>query len=76
MANQTSIVPTINGPYRIVGEFMLQWPSGHEIKHVSDVTLCRCGHSKDKPFCDGTHAKFGFHSIEGDETAHREETAT
>jgi CDGSH iron-sulfur domain-containing protein 3 len=67
-----SITPTLNGPYHIVGDFKLQWPSGKEITHKSDVTLCRCGHSNDKPFCDGTHAKIGFRSTEGDETAHKE----
>lgn len=72
MADQTSIAPTANGPYRVIGDFRLQWPGGNEIKHKSDVLLCRCGHSNDKPFCDGTHAKIGFRSVEGDETAHRE----
>jgi CDGSH-type Zn-finger protein len=72
MADLISITPTANGPYRVVGDFKLQWPSGKEITHLLDVKLCRCGHSNDKPFCDGTHAKIGFRSIEGDETAHKE----
>jgi len=26
----------------------------------SRITLCRCGHSANKPFCDGAHAREGF----------------
>ena len=44
------------GPGREVHEFPL-----HE-----QYVLCRCGHSKNKPYCDGTHAKIHF---DGTETA-------
>jgi CDGSH iron-sulfur domain-containing protein 3 len=71
MSDDITITATANGPNRVVGHFKLRWPSGDEIAHKDDVLLCRCGHSKDKPFCDGTHVKIGFGSVEGDETAHR-----
>ena len=31
----------------------------HEVRDC--VTLCRCGQSKNKPFCDGTHAAIKFY---------------
>lgn len=57
----------------MTGPIELTWPSGHSISITGKASLCRCGASKDKPFCDGSHAKIGFKSVEGDETAHTTE---
>jgi hypothetical protein len=43
------------GPYAFRGDLRL---SGNVVGFR--VTLCRCGASRNKPFCDGTHAKIGF----------------
>ncbi len=48
-----------NGPYKIEisrGYFKVE---GQDEKGKI-IYLCRCGHSKNKPFCDGTHNKTGF----------------
>ena len=66
------IVPTRDGSDRISGDdFEVAWPSGKVLKTGSVVYLCRCGMSKDKPFCDMSH-KNGFKSAEGDGTAHKD----
>ncbi|MEA2684248.1 MAG: hypothetical protein QOK05_2576 [Chloroflexota bacterium] len=56
-----------NGSYRITGAFRLLDGGGNEIDFpASDrewVSLCRCGHSATKPFCDGTHKSVEFDSI-------------
>ena len=56
--------PTItiekNGPLLITGSIELKdanWGQGASQEHY---TLCRCGASKNKPFCDGSHSKAGF----------------
>ena len=49
-----------NGPLRITGSITLKdvnWGQGASREHY---TLCRCGASKNKPFCDGSHANTGF----------------
>ena len=49
-----------NGPLRITGRIELQdakWGQGASQEHY---TLCRCGASKNKPFCDGSHAAAKF----------------
>jgi CDGSH-type Zn-finger protein len=55
-----------NGPLRIEGDFELCDASGAAFSTPGReyVSLCRCGGSGNKPFCDGTHTKTGFQSQE------------
>ncbi len=64
-----------DGPYRVEGEFVLRDAEGNVIptEPGKPVSLCRCGASTRKPFCDGTHSKIGFR---GAEQAAREFDAT
>jgi CDGSH-type Zn-finger protein len=51
-----------NGPIRIEGEFEILDPVGAQfgLAGRTVISLCRCGHSANKPFCDGSHARMGF----------------
>ena len=49
-----------NGPYLVSGSPALRDPSGIEPPVREHYALCRCGKSKNKPFCDGRHAETGF----------------
>jgi CDGSH-type Zn-finger protein len=63
--DDTTIVVLNNGPYRILGEnIIIKDVAGNTfgLAGRTVVSLCRCGHSENKPFCDGTHAKIGFQS--------------
>jgi CDGSH-type Zn-finger protein len=54
------ITVTQDGPYGVVGGVRLigqAWGQGASTEHY---TLCRCGGSRNKPFCDGTHWSIGF----------------
>ena len=55
-----TVRPHENGPLEVVGEVALLAPDGSEVRRSSTVFLCRCGHSRSKPFCDGSHERFGF----------------
>ena len=48
-----------DGPYLVDGEVEIVDASGNTIKK-DNCALCRCGASKDKPFCDGSHNVAGF----------------
>ncbi len=54
------ITPTHNGPYRVEGAVEICTASGRTICRDTKTFLCRCGHSLDKPFGDGSHVKAGF----------------
>lgn len=56
------IEPTANGPYRVRNLKQFDNSKGDAIKTQSEVYLCRCGGSSNKPFCDGTHMRIGFNS--------------
>ncbi len=55
-----------NGPLRIEGDGITivdQDGNAFGLAGRTVVSLCRCGHSSNKPFCDGAHGKNGFESI-------------
>jgi len=55
-----------NGPFRVEGPVRLLDGEGKEydLTGKTGISLCRCGHSNNKPFCDGSHNKAGFQSAE------------
>jgi CDGSH-type Zn-finger protein len=69
---------TKNGPYIVSGKLPIceqiiivnkegvpvEWRSGKKYPLQERCGLCRCGESKNKPYCDGTHAKIGFNGTE------------
>ncbi|MDG6220538.1 MAG: CDGSH iron-sulfur domain-containing protein [Candidatus Thermoplasmatota archaeon] len=54
------VVFTQYTPYVVAGVKVLKNSNGKELKAKAVMTLCRCGQSKYKPFCDGTHSSIGF----------------
>ena len=53
-----------DGPLMVKGECEVQDGQGKPIpgKGGDTIYLCRCGHSSNKPMCDGSHKKVGFKS--------------
>jgi CDGSH-type Zn-finger protein len=75
-----------NGPLRVTGAPLyrlrpvnndagrpVDWQRGDDVETAESFSLCRCGASENKPFCDGTHNSMGFN---GHETADRTPSAT
>lgn len=50
----------ISGPLRVIGGVKLESDDGKQYETRNRVTLCRCGESKNKPFCDATHVAIKF----------------
>ena len=49
-----------NGSIRVTGTVDFVDADGNIIDTKTDFSLCRCGHSKEKPFCDGSHKAAEF----------------
>lgn len=75
-----------NGPLRVTGAPLyrsrpvtndagrpVDWERGDDVETAESFSLCRCGASTNKPFCDGSHNSIEF---DGTETADRAPTAT
>ena len=72
------VVVTKNGPYLVSGAVPLarqtivadaeggseSWRETDPFPPQESYALCRCGHSANKPFCDGTHSRAGFQAAE------------
>jgi len=54
------VTPTKDGPLHVVGALEVCSAGGRTISRATETWLCRCGHSKTKPFCDGSHEAAGF----------------
>ncbi len=71
---EVKITVRLNGPYRVeappgtvklVDANGAEYDLGQKIKDgMTAFSLCRCGGSVTKPFCDGTHSKVGFQGAE------------
>lgn len=63
MATKITVKP--NGSIRIEGDIELYDGNGQrfDLAGRSSISLCRCGQSKDKPFCDSTHRECKFESV-------------
>src|SRR5271157_5614954 len=59
MTDESNILITqINGPNLVTGQLAVVTPA--RVRAMQSAMLCRCGHSQDKPFCDGAHVRSGF----------------
>ena len=61
---ETKIIVNNNGSVKIEGEFTIYDVEGKafDLAGRKIISLCRCGHSENKPFCDGSHRRVGFQS--------------
>lgn len=83
MKTGKKVIITKNGPYLVFGKIPLgkeiavvgkedepeKWVKGEKYPQKNNYALCRCGESKNKPYCDGTHVKIKF---KGKEIASKE----
>ncbi len=87
--NQYRVKVTKNGPYRVTGGVPLAeqnicvdkddechgWEEGKKYPDQESYSLCRCGHSQNKPYCDGSHVKAKFEGTEeAGNTPYREQS--
>jgi uncharacterized Fe-S cluster protein YjdI len=60
IGDQVELVALPNGPMQVRGPARLVDGEGTVLREDTRIALCRCGASRRKPFCDGTHRLIGF----------------
>jgi CDGSH-type Zn-finger protein/uncharacterized Fe-S cluster protein YjdI len=55
-----ALTPLKDGPLQARGPLELVSGTGRTLNKVEETYLCRCGASKNKPYCDGSHKAIGF----------------
>ena len=63
MSDPIKVTVVKNGPFRVTGgDIQLLDPAGaaYGLGGRTTISLCRCGQSGNKPFCDGSHNHHGF----------------
>jgi CDGSH-type Zn-finger protein len=58
--SEVTITALENGPLEVSGMSCVKNAAGETLKEGEKQFLCRCGHSANKPFCDGAHKREGF----------------
>jgi Dyp-type peroxidase family len=59
-SNALIVRPIADGPLAVDGPLEIVSGTGHTLLKTTQAALCRCGHSQNKPYCDGSHARAGF----------------
>jgi CDGSH-type Zn-finger protein/uncharacterized Fe-S cluster protein YjdI len=59
-AGPLRVTPRVNGSVLLEGPFEVIDGAGNTVGSLGKAGLCRCGHSQNKPFCDGSHKAAGF----------------
>lgn len=57
-----AVEPAADGPLHVCGSLEIVTGTGQTIDRTEECWLCRCGHSRSKPYCDGSHKAAGFRS--------------
>ncbi len=61
----TKITVKANGPYLVEGaDIVDETGASFPVEAGKPIALCRCGASRTKPFCDGSHVAIGFKAAE------------
>jgi CDGSH-type Zn-finger protein len=60
MSDRVTMRVKPNGSIRVTGTVDFVDADGNVMESKTDFSLCRCGHSKEKPYCDGSHREAGF----------------